>query len=97
MYVVIFRAEIADLDPEYEAMAKRMRDLAINEYGCREFVVSTEGNQELALSYWDNQDQIKAWRNNTQHLSAQSKGQNKWYSAYTVDVAEVVRSYGASQ
>jgi len=93
VYVVIFRAEIARLDAEYEEMAARMRDLAISQYGCREFVISTEGNQELALSYWDNEDQIKVWRNNAEHLLAQSKGQNKWYSTYTVEVAEVVRSY----
>ena len=29
MYAVIFRADILELDAEYAAMARRMRDLAI--------------------------------------------------------------------
>ncbi len=53
MYAVIFRAEILELDAEYAAMARRMRDLAIDEYGCVEFVACTEGNTEIAISYWE--------------------------------------------
>jgi len=29
-----------------------MRDLAINKYGCSEFISTTEGNNEIAISYW---------------------------------------------
>ena len=93
MYAVIFRAEVRELDAEYAVMAARMRDLAINEYGCVEFVACTEGNSEIAISYWESEEQIRQWKQNAQHLVAQQKGRAKWYKSYTVEVVEVVRAY----
>ena len=96
MYAVIFRAEITELDAGYAAMAERMRDLAINQYGCKEFIATTEGNTEIAISYWDSEAQIKLWKQNAEHLSAQKTGRLKWYKSYTVQVVEVVREYSSS-
>ncbi|WP_290705743.1 antibiotic biosynthesis monooxygenase [Amphritea sp.] len=95
MFAVIFRAEIAQLDEEYSVMAARMRDLAMQEYGCREFTAVTEGNSEIAISYWDSQDQIRAWKENAEHLVAQRKGRAQWYVSYKVQIVEVVREYSA--
>ena len=92
-YAVIFRAEIRKLDDEYAAMAARMRELAIAEYGCVEFLAVTEGRREVAISYWDSEAQIKNWKQNAEHLVAQKNGRNKWYRSYAVEVVEVVRSY----
>ena len=96
MFAVIFRAEINTLDSEYSEMASRMRELAINQYGCREFISSTEGNTEIAISYWDNETQIKDWKHNSEHLAAQRKGRFKWYKSYSVEVVEVVRAYSSN-
>jgi heme-degrading monooxygenase HmoA len=95
MYAVIFRAEIAQLDEEYSVMAAKMRDLAIQEYGCREFTAVTEGHSEIAISYWDSEDQIRAWKENAEHLVAQRKGRAQWYVSYKVQIVEVVREYSA--
>lgn len=97
MYAVIFRAEVAELDSEYSEMAARMRDLAINQYGCKEFVSSMEGTTEIAISYWDSESQIKEWKKNSEHLTAQGKGKSKWYKSYTVEVLKVVREYSSGQ
>ena len=94
MYAVIFRAEINELDEAYAEMAARMRDLAMNKYGCAEFTAVTEGKQEIAISYWDNQDQIKAWKQDPEHREAQKRGRSKWYKSYQVQVVEVIRDYG---
>ena len=51
MYAVIFKAEINKLDSRYSEMASRMRELAINKYGCTEFISVTEGTQEIEISY----------------------------------------------
>ena len=96
MYAVIFRAVIRELDAEYAAMASRMRDLAINEYGCVKFVACTEGQNEIAISYWESEAQIQKWKQNAEHLIAQDKGRSKWYESYSVEVMEVVRAYGSS-
>lgn len=93
MYAVIFRAEIAQLDADYTDMAARMRELAIGQYGCTQFTSCTEGSNEIAISYWETQDQIRQWKQNAEHLVAQGKGRSKWYSAYTVEVVEIVRAY----
>ena len=93
MFAVIFKAEINELDPEYTAVAEQMRDLAINEYGCMEFVAITEGDSEIAISYWNDETQIRKWKQNAEHLTAQAKGKSKWYKSYTVQVVEVLREY----
>lgn len=93
MFAVIFRAEIAVLDAEYVAMAEKMRDLALGQYGCVEFTACTEGVHEIAISYWENESQIRAWKENSEHLLAQGKGRSKWYKSYSVQVTEVVREY----
>ncbi|WP_296059466.1 antibiotic biosynthesis monooxygenase [uncultured Amphritea sp.] len=95
MYAVIFRAEIARTDEEYSQMAARLRELAIQEYGCLEFTAVTEGNSEIAISYWSSKEQILAWKENAMHLVAQEKGRSQWYSSYRVQIAEVVREYSA--
>ncbi len=93
MYAVIFRAQVALLDEEYGRMAARLRELALSEYGCIEFVSLGEGDQEIAISYWESEAQIKAWKQNMEHLLAQSLGRSNWYRAYKVQVVEIKREY----
>ena len=96
MYAVIFRAQIKKLDESYSDMANRMRELAIIEYGCIEFTSSTEGNSELAISYWPNKESIQAWKNNPEHKRAQSLGKSRWYRSYQVQVVEVLHQYASN-
>jgi len=91
MYAVIFKATIKKLDAQYSEMAERMRHLAINEYGCTEFIACAEGTQEIAISYWPSLDHIEAWSQNPEHRKAQALGKSKWYSSYQVQVTEVLR------
>ncbi len=93
MYAVIFRATIKQLDQEYSETAERMRNLALNEYGCIEFIASTEGDQELAISYWSDKDSIRAWKNNPEHQIAQQRGKELWYQDYQVEIVEVLHKY----
>ncbi len=93
MFAVIFEAEIAEMDAEYTAMAQRMRQLAMNKYGCQRFVACAEAGRELAISYWQNEAQISAWKQDPEHLRAQVAGKNRWYKSYRVQVVEVVREY----
>jgi len=97
MYAVIFRAEIIGLDKEYTRVAERMRELALAEYGCIEFVSATQGSEEIAISYWENEDQIRKWRSNSEHVLAQELGRSKWYESYKVQVVEVIREYGRNR
>ena len=93
MYAVIFKAKTKKLDDTYFKMAKRMRELAISEYGCVEFTAVTEGSDEIAISYWESMEQIERWKQNSEHLVAQKLGQEKWYEDYSVEIVEIIRAY----
>jgi len=95
MFAVIFRAKIARADAEYTRTASRLRELALGEYGCLEFTSVTEGGKEIAISYWENEDQIRQWKNNAEHVLAQELGRSRWYEAYRVEIVEVRRQYGS--
>lgn len=98
MYAVIFRARTERPDPHYDEMVAQMRRLAFERYGCRDFIAVTEGDREIAISYWDDEEAIRAWKNDPDHALAQQRGRDGWYAGYTVQVVEIRReySYGAA-
>jgi heme-degrading monooxygenase HmoA len=94
MYAVLFIAKVAIVDEEYLQTAKRMRELALNEYGCLEFTSVTKAGKEVSISYWKSEEQITAWKNDPEHRQAQEAGRTRWYESYRVQIMEVVREYG---
>lgn len=95
MFVVIFRAIAKQLNEEYDAMARHLRELALTHYNCREFTAVSDGTEEIALSYWESEDDIKEWKRNADHIVAQQLGRSDWYESYIVEIAEIKRSYRA--
>jgi heme-degrading monooxygenase HmoA len=93
MFVVIFRAKVRQLDDEYALVAARMRELALSQFGCLDFSALTEGQNEVALSYWPDEASIRAWKSHAEHVLAQQLGRERWYESYVVQVAEVTREY----
>ena len=93
MYAVIFRAVAGQQDPGYAEMVARMRQLAFEKYGCLDFIAVTEGDQEVAISYWESEAAILAWKSDPEHLLAQQLGQSQWYERYSVEVLELKRRY----
>jgi heme-degrading monooxygenase HmoA len=93
MYAVIFRAKLAHGDDEYYQTAVRLRDLAFGKYGCLDFVSTQERGEEIAISYWEDKQHIREWKNDPEHLKAQQKGRDLWYQSYRVEVCKVEKSY----
>lgn len=93
LFVVIFRAKVRRVDNEYSAVAARLRDLALGQFGCLDFQAVTEGENEIALSYWPNEESILAWKSHSEHVLAQQLGRERWYESYTVQMAEITREY----
>lgn len=93
MYVVIFRAKIKSDNPEMDSMGERLREMALTQFGCIEFTSMAEGDEEISVSYWPDEASIKAWKQQSDHLIAQELGRTQWYESYSVEVAEVKRSY----
>ncbi|HEY4339549.1 MAG TPA: antibiotic biosynthesis monooxygenase [Steroidobacteraceae bacterium] len=96
MYVVIFRARMRVIDADYVRTAARLRDLALSQFGCLEFHSVTEGDREVALSYWPDEESIRAWRAHPEHQLAQQGGRERWYATYSVQVATVTREYAGA-
>ena len=93
MYAVIFTATVGDQDSRYRKMAGQLRDLAMTDFGCTEFISVTEGEQEIAISYWPDEDAIKDWKQQAEHRVAQQLGKEGWYKHYKVEVVKILRAY----
>lgn len=93
MYVVIFTAKIAKLDAQYVNLATKLRERAMRLYGCTEFISASQGQQEIALSYWPDLESIRRWKADELHLTAQELGRSDWYQSYRVEICEVSRRY----
>jgi heme-degrading monooxygenase HmoA len=93
MYVVIFKASIANFDDEYFRTAEQLKELAFKKYACQDFVSSTEGDQEIAVSYWNTLQDIKDWKRDPQHRLAQKMGRDNWYQSVSVEICELLKSY----
>jgi heme-degrading monooxygenase HmoA len=93
MFIVVFRAKVRHLDAEYSEVARRMRELALGQYGCLEFQSVSEGDEEVSLSFWPDEESIQAWKEHPEHLLAQKEGRERWYQSYSVHVAQIAREY----
>lgn len=51
----------------------------------------------LSLSFWQDEESLKQWRNFMDHRLAQDKGKNKLFSHYRIRVCTVVRDYSNEQ
>lgn len=93
MYIVIFRAKPGTMDSDYSRTAATLRELAFASFGCIDFVSVTEGDNEIALSYWPDEESIRKWKAHSDHVIAQQLGREKWYESYIVQIAEIKREY----
>jgi heme-degrading monooxygenase HmoA len=48
----------------------------------------------LSLSFWRDEEAVKAWRNIEEHRQAQAAGRGGIFSGYRLRIAHVVRDYG---
>jgi heme-degrading monooxygenase HmoA len=79
----------------YDAMAVEMERLGALQPGYLG-IESARGADGLGItiSYWRDADAARAWKAVAEHLGAQRLGRERWYRAYRVRIAEVVREYG---
>src|SRR5262249_35051169 len=48
----------------------------------------------LSLSFWRDEEAVKAWRNTEEHREAQRLGRGGIFAGYRLRIAEVLRDYG---
>lgn len=92
---VIFVAQRTSADEDgYQAAAGAMDRLAASQAGYVG-IETVRGNDGLGItvSYWVNEEAAVAWRNHPEHAAIRDAGRDRWYSHYSLHVAEVGRSY----
>jgi heme-degrading monooxygenase HmoA len=82
-------------DAGYDAMAAEMERLSASQPGYLG-IESARGADGfgITISYWRDAAAARAWKAVAEHLGAQKLGRERWYRAYRVRIAEVVRDYG---
>ncbi|TPN41740.1 antibiotic biosynthesis monooxygenase [Mesorhizobium sp. B1-1-6] len=101
MIAVIFEVEpAAGRRDAYLDIAAQLRPLLESIDG----FISVERFQSLAnpdrilsLSFWRDEEAVKAWRNTQEHRQAQQAGRGGIFAGYRLRIAHVVRDYGLSE
>ena len=88
-YAVIFTSMRTPQDNGYAQTAARLLDLVREQPGFLGVEAARGNDLGLTVSYWDSLDSAAAWKQNLEHLQAQAKGREKWYSEYSLRVARV--------
>lgn len=92
---MIFRSRLRDEnDAELRELAPRMVELARTMPGFVSFERFTaDDGERLSLIAFETLEDVKAWKEHPEHLVAQRRGRESFYSEYNITVAEQVRSY----
>jgi heme-degrading monooxygenase HmoA len=97
-YAVIFTSTQTEALKGYDAMAEAMVDLAHAQPGCLgSESARTPNGVGITVSYFTDEESIRAWKAHADHLGAQKLGKERWYAHYEVRVARVERAYSGPQ
>ena len=91
-YAVIFTSTLTKESEGYSDLANKMEALAKTQAGFLG-IDSVRENVGITVSYWESLKAIKTWKQNSEHLIAQQKGRNQWYSWYNTRICKVEREY----
>jgi len=95
MLIVLFRSRLKETAAAdgYGEMAEEMEARARTMPGFvdMKFFTAADG-ERLTIVWWQDEATMAAWRADARHVIAQRLGREKWYAAYRIEVAEVVRS-----
>lgn len=101
MIVVIFEVWPADgRRDDYLAIAAVLRDDLDRIDGfisVERFQSLAEPGKLLSLSFWRDEEAVKAWRTQTRHREGQVKGRGGIFADYRLRVASVMRDYGLNE
>jgi len=91
-YAVIFTSKRTDGDNGYEEMANQMVEMGSQMPGFLG-IESARNEIGITVSYWDSLENIRAWKQRSEHLVAQQTGRKIWYAEYKTRICLVERDY----
>lgn len=94
--LVVFRSRNrpdGDLE-EYSRRSKRLHELVQQHPGFISIEsFETPDGEEVSLELFENDQSVKAWRDNPEHRATQRWARDHFYSWYSAQVSEVIRAY----
>ena len=101
MIAVIFEVEPAEGKRDaYLGIAANLRPLLDGIDGfisIERFQSLVDPKRILSLSFWRDEEAVKAWRNTEEHRQAQQAGRGGIFAGYRLRIAHVVRDYGLTE
>jgi heme-degrading monooxygenase HmoA len=90
MIVVVFRSRLREnLPVGYDELGTRMMALAESMPGFISYkAFANDDGERVSIQEWESERHLRAWREHPEHVIAQSKGQESYYSEYTLYVLE---------
>jgi heme-degrading monooxygenase HmoA len=96
MILVVFRSRNrpdGDLE-EYSRRSKRLHELVEQHPGFISIEsFETPDGEEVSLELFENDESVKAWRDNPEHRETQRWAREEFYSWYSTQVSEVIRAH----
>ncbi|CDX60852.1 Antibiotic biosynthesis monooxygenase [Mesorhizobium plurifarium] len=101
MIAVIFEVEPAEGKRDaYLGIAADLKPLLERIDGfisVERFQSLTDPKRVLSLSFWRDEEAVKAWRNTEEHRQAQQAGRGGIFAGYRLRIAHVLRDYGMTE
>ena len=89
---VIFSSLLVGDDPAYSEAAQRMIGVASTMPGFIGIETARDPSLGISVSYWTDEQAVRAWREHPEHLEIQARGRQEWYAHYELRVAHVTRA-----
>jgi heme-degrading monooxygenase HmoA len=93
MVIVVFRSRLrSEISSDFQDLANRMLEIAESMPGFISYDVYVSPDEERSsIIKFESLETCGAWRTHPEHLEAQRRGRDEFYSEYSVWVTESVR------
>ena len=95
-YAAIFSSTHTGNHEGYAEDTETILNLAKQQPGFLGIEAAGDDDLSIAVSYWDSDESIQAFKQLAEHLVIQERGRESYYRSYKVRVARVERDYGFS-
>ncbi len=100
MIAVLFEASaIPEKQERYFQLAEQLKPLLrdINGFiSIERFQSTTNPDKFISLSWWENEEAIKHWKQNFHHQLAQDEGKTSIFSFYKINILTSTRAYSSN-
>ncbi len=93
-YAAIFSSTHTGAHEGYAEDTEAILELARQHPGFLGIEAAGDDDLSIAVSYWDSDETIRAFKELAEHLIIQKRGRETYYKSYKVRVARVERDYG---